>query len=74
MPNAGANHLGILLRPPPTTAARVARMCGVSRQAVTRWRAGTATPNEKHRELLRATFGIPIEAWDELVEGKAVSS
>lgn len=36
---------------------------GVTRQAVSQWLSGRATPDLKHLVYLQARFGVPVESW-----------
>ena len=45
------------------TAAVIADKCGVSRQAVTEWLAGSKKPSKKSQALLRKVYGIEPAWW-----------
>lgn len=47
----------------PGRVAELARLLGVSDQAIWTWRRGKRTPGEEFWEPLRVLCGIPTDAW-----------
>ena len=60
----GAERLSELTMRPRVSLADVARLCGVSPQAVTQWANGSVTPRPEHRDRLQDEYGIPHWSWD----------
>ena len=61
-----AKRLSDMIRPNRVyTVAEIARSLGVSRQAVTAWCDGTASPSLKHAVALERLLGIPAQDWVE---------
>jgi transcriptional regulator with XRE-family HTH domain len=52
--------------------AHVARRCGRSQQTVSGWMLGQKKPEYESRKILRAEFGIDLDAWDRPPEPPAL--
>lgn len=58
----GHRALNLVLK--TTTAREVARRCGVSEMAVSRWRNGTRRPCTTQRRVLHEAYGIAPGSWE----------
>lgn len=46
------------------TLNEVARVCGVSKQAVSGWKSGARVPDPVKRRAIETAYGIAVTAWD----------
>jgi transcriptional regulator with XRE-family HTH domain len=58
--NEGQRQLAALGKSLP----EIARVCGVSKQAVSGWKQGKKVPGPAQRRALLTEYGIPVKAWD----------
>lgn len=64
-PSLASKRLRALATPTPKISiARIARACGVTKQAVSQWLGGFVRPSDKYRGKLEKLTGIPASEWD----------